>query len=168
MTSPHKALDIQASLGKLHEEIFGTSSAGNKPRHAANEPVAIPATKSKSPSDQAAVDAILASADAKKFLQFQTGDWAAMGYESQSEGDLAFAGMLARHVGPDAARIDGIFRNSAMMRDKWDESRGARTYGEMTIARALDNSDTDRCETLHGAHERALRVDRHRQQDQDT
>ncbi len=60
------------------------------------------------------------------------------GYGSQSEADLALANMLAFWVGPDAARIDGLFRGSGLMREKWDESRGESTYGAQTIARALE------------------------------
>lgn len=46
--------------------------------------------------------------------------------------------MLARHAGPHPEQIDRLFRASAMLRPKWDEQRGAHTYGELTIAKALD------------------------------
>jgi hypothetical protein len=41
-------------------------------------------------------------------------------------------------LGPDAAVIDRQFRRSGLMRPKWDERHGDRTYGERTIARALE------------------------------
>lgn len=57
-----------------------------------------------------------------------------------SRADLALCSMLAFWTNGDPARIDRLFRNSSLMRPKWDERHAAdgATYGEMTIARALD------------------------------
>jgi putative DNA primase/helicase len=60
------------------------------------------------------------------------------GYPSQSEADLALCGALAFWTGPDPARIDGLFRRSGLMREKWDTRRGDSTYGAQTISRALE------------------------------
>ena len=57
-------------------------------------------------------------------------------YPSQSEADLGFCGVLASRTA-DAEQIDRIFRRSGLFRPKWDEMRGAQTYGAMTIATAL-------------------------------
>jgi hypothetical protein len=46
--------------------------------------------------------------------------------------------ILAFWCGPDDARIDSLFRSSALMRDKWDSPRGETTYGGYTINRALE------------------------------
>jgi putative DNA primase/helicase len=56
-----------------------------------------------------------------------------------SRADLALCGMLAFWTNSDSARIDHLFRRSALMRPKWDERHAAdgATYGEMTIAKAL-------------------------------
>lgn len=59
------------------------------------------------------------------------------GYPSQSEADLALCAKLAFWTGGDKRRIDSLFRKSGLMRDKWDEQRGAETYGELTIKKAL-------------------------------
>ena len=56
---------------------------------------------------------------------------------SHSAADLALCSELAYWTNGDAAQIDRIFRRSALWRDKWDEKRGAKTYGELTIAEAL-------------------------------
>lgn len=58
---------------------------------------------------------------------------------SHSAADLALCSELAYWTNGDAAQIDRIFRRSALWRDKWDEKRGAKTYGETTIAAALKN-----------------------------
>jgi hypothetical protein len=63
------------------------------------------------------------------------GDWT-QNYASQSEADLAMCCHLA-FWSRDAAQIDRLFRSTALLRDKWDEKRGAQTYGERTIAEAL-------------------------------
>ena len=144
--APRVAADIQISLDAFHAEVFGTSKAGTgtQRQRAANDPAMAQKqvharTAQASPADDTAVlAAILASQDAAAFTQFQAGHWAALGYPSQSEADLAFAGMLARHAGGQPEQIDRIFRASAMVRPKWDEQRGTQTYGELTIGKALE------------------------------
>jgi putative DNA primase/helicase len=44
------------------------------------------------------------------------------GYQSQSEADLALCSHLAFWCGGDTARIDQLFRQSALYRDKWDRA----------------------------------------------
>ncbi len=136
--------DIQADLSTLHANVFGATS---KPSKSANPSaskvvklVAMPVAVAPLAEDQVVVDAILVSSDAATFKQFMAGSWASMGYPSQSEGDLALAGLLARHCGAHPDQIDRMFRSTGMMRDKWDEQRGTNTYGEMTIAKALEGT----------------------------
>jgi CheY-like chemotaxis protein len=65
------------------------------------------------------------------------GDTAAYG-DDQSRADLALANRIAYFAGNDPARIDSLFRQSGLYRPKWDERRGATTYGQLTIAKALE------------------------------
>ncbi|XGI84778.1 hypothetical protein ACEU6E_10905 (plasmid) [Halorutilales archaeon Cl-col2-1] len=64
------------------------------------------------------------------------------GYPSQSEADMALACHLAFWTGGDRHKIDELFRESGLMRDKWDEDRGSQTYGELTIDNALKEVNT--------------------------
>jgi hypothetical protein len=64
------------------------------------------------------------------------------GYSSASEAESALVALLAFWTGPDAARIDALFRRSKLMRPKWDEARGESTYGAQTIANALAHVKT--------------------------
>lgn len=45
--------------------------------------------------------------------------------------------MLAFWTGPDAARVDALFRSSGLMRPKWDTRRKGSTYGADTVAKAI-------------------------------
>lgn len=59
-------------------------------------------------------------------------------YASQSEADMAFCNMLAFWTGRNAALMDEIFRNSGLMRDKWDRRQSGSTYGALTIQKACE------------------------------
>ena len=58
-----------------------------------------------------------------------------------SRADYALiSGFLAYWLGNDEALIDQAFRDSALMRDKWDTQRGNSTYGQLTIRRAINKT----------------------------
>lgn len=61
------------------------------------------------------------------------------GYESPSQADLALCNFLAYWTGHDARQIDSMFRQSRLMRPKWDEKHDSagQTYGQITITRAM-------------------------------
>jgi energy-coupling factor transporter ATP-binding protein EcfA2 len=58
-------------------------------------------------------------------------------HASQSEADLALCNHLAFWTGRDSARIDRLFRESGLMREKWDARRKDSTYGAQTIQTAI-------------------------------
>lgn len=72
------------------------------------------------------------------FQLLYSGNWQGV-YNSQSEADLALCNHLAFWTQKDATQIDRIFRTSGLYRDKWDSKRGAYTYGETTIQKAITN-----------------------------
>jgi hypothetical protein len=59
------------------------------------------------------------------------------GYPSRSEADFALCRKLRFYSRSNAEQMDRLFRRSGLMRAKWDEKRGAETYGQGTIAKAI-------------------------------
>jgi hypothetical protein len=76
----------------------------------------------------------ISAADKIKFLR--AGDWKSCGYPSRSEGDEALCRYLSRDL-HTAEEIDRAFRQTALMRPKWDRAVGDSTYGAITIAKIL-------------------------------
>lgn len=126
--TPTGVAERQVELEALHAEIFG-SSAVRRSR---------PAIAVRPPAEDADLLSKARSAkNGRKFMGlFYCGDLSAYGGDD-SAADLALCGLLAFWCGVDAERIDRLFRQSALMREKWDSRRGATTYGERTIAAAL-------------------------------
>lgn len=60
------------------------------------------------------------------------------GYSSPSEADLALCCHLAFWTGRDASKMDTMFRQSGLMREKWDRKQSGTTYGAITIQKAID------------------------------
>jgi P4 family phage/plasmid primase-like protien len=87
-------------------------------------------------SDQELLDKARDAENGDRFARLWRGDTS--GYPSHSEADQALCNLLAFWTGGDRRRVDRLFRESGLMRDKWDEDRGADTYGEITIQSALD------------------------------
>lgn len=71
-----------------------------------------------------------------KFQSLWDGKWNEH-YNSASEADSSVVFTLAYYT-KDAQQIDRIFRQSKLMRDKWDQLHGSDTYGASTIAKALE------------------------------
>lgn len=61
-------------------------------------------------------------------------------YTSDSEADMALCNFLAFWTSKDPDKMDAIFRKSKLMRSKWDERRGAMTYGQSTIEKAIQDT----------------------------
>jgi hypothetical protein len=87
-------------------------------------------------SDQAALSRMFAAKNGTRIGQLWRGDYFGAGYTSQSEADSALCYHLAFWLDADPERVDRMFRDSALYRDKWDEMRGTQTYGQLTVGRA--------------------------------
>ncbi|HOO44718.1 MAG TPA: DUF3987 domain-containing protein [Deltaproteobacteria bacterium] len=85
-------------------------------------------------TDDEVIKKATASKQGEKFKRLIAGD--SSEYPSQSEADAALALILAFWCDKNLAQMDRILRASGLYREKWDEKRGAKTYGEMTLERA--------------------------------
>ncbi|OPY55264.1 MAG: hypothetical protein A4E48_00118 [Methanosaeta sp. PtaU1.Bin060] len=130
---PQGVEDRQAELTAFFEELFGRSQgeAGKKPTDQAVDGASL--------SDEAVIDLMLKSAHAEEIGRLLRGDTSAYGGDD-SAADMALCNHLAFWTGKDPQKMDRIFRKSGLMRPKWDEKRGAQTYGERTITEAINGT----------------------------
>lgn len=105
-----------------------------------------PPADSAVPSGQSYLsdDSVIAKAstakNGEKFQRLWHGN--ITGFASHSEADVALCSMLAFWCGGDREQMDRLFRQSGLMRDKWEAYRGTETYGDLTITKALSGMTT--------------------------
>ena len=88
-------------------------------------------------SDESVLEKAMNAVNGEKFKKLWNAD--TTGYSSHSEADAALCSMLAFYCNGNMEQVDRLFRQSALYRDKWDEQRGADTYGNLTIMKAVGN-----------------------------
>lgn len=86
--------------------------------------------------DEALIERAGAAKNGDRFQKLWSGD-TCLHAGDHSGADQALCNLLAFWTGKDAARMDRLFRRSGLFREKWDERRGERTYGQMTIEKAI-------------------------------
>ena len=93
-------------------------------------------------SDSLLLEKAKASEKGEDFAALFDGQWEGR-FPSQSEADMALCCSLAFWSGKNHDQIDRLFRQSKLFRPKWDEVHDAAgaTYGEKTIAAALEKTD---------------------------
>ena len=124
-----------AELAALHVEVFGKPQENSQKHARTGNGAANGYTNSL--SDEELILLARRAKNGELFARLWSGD--TTGYPSASEADQALANLLAFYCGPNPARIDRLFRQSGLYREKWDKKHfgDGRTYGEATIAKAL-------------------------------
>lgn len=124
--------DVQAAVEQIHKEYLARPTAAPAEiEAAAPQPVAL--------SDEALLAKMMQNgANGEKFRRLWEGDTSQHNGDD-SAADLALCNYLAFWTGRDAQRMDDLFRSSGLMRPKWDEQRGATTYGAITVERACQD-----------------------------
>lgn len=84
-------------------------------------------------SDEELIDIALNSQNGDVFYKYYHDGDISMNNNDQSSADMSFCMQLAFWCNGNKEQMDRIFRNSALMRDKWDSYRGQQTYGQITI-----------------------------------
>ena len=88
-------------------------------------------------NDDEVLDVVRQSDNSSDFFRlFEQGDMSSY-HDDHSRADAALCQYLAFWTQCDKAQMDRLFRRSALMRKKWDEKRGAKTYGEWTLDGAI-------------------------------
>lgn len=123
--------DCQDALDKLYSNLF---PPGNP------EPRKVYRSSGNAPGDDRdLLERVRRSASGAQFVAlFEHGDLTGHGGD-HSAADQALCNMLAFWFGPDPERVDRVFRQSALMREKWDTKHysDGRTYGQATVEKAL-------------------------------
>jgi putative DNA primase/helicase len=88
-------------------------------------------------SDEEVIIKAASAKNGEKFTRLWNGD--ITGHKTHSEADAALLAILAFWCGGDYEQMDELFRQSGLMREKWDEYRGADTYGNISIRKAVNN-----------------------------
>lgn len=91
-------------------------------------------------TDQELIQKIKDSKNGYKFTRLMEGD-VSMYDGDHSAADLGLCMILAFYTQKNKVRIDAIFRTSKLMRPKWDEFRGKKRYGDITLDVAISNCD---------------------------
>ena len=132
---PPNVRERQEELAALHRRVFGEPATratdGKKGSHEGT---------SDRLSDAELIDRAMRAANGEKFRRLwagDTSDYATRDNEGRSEADLALCSLLAFWCGPNEARIDRLFRQSGLMREKWERA----DYRALTLALALDREE---------------------------
>lgn len=120
--------DCTEAIKPLHEKYLG--GARSEPAQRIVQTAPLPCSVSE------VLEAASRAKNGSRFQALYAGNFAE--YTSQSEADMAFCNMLAFWTGRNAALMDEIFRNSGLMRDKWDRRQSGSTYGALTIRKACE------------------------------
>ena len=84
-------------------------------------------------SDEELIERAQRAKNGNRFSRLWAGDMSDFGGD-HSRADLALCRMLTFWCKGDLDRVDRLFRQSSLMREKWDRACGPMRYGERTIA----------------------------------
>ena len=127
--TPLELREVTAELAVVYADVFGPDPAPPVKREA--QPVDV--------DDRGLLALAIQAKNGADFAALWSGD-KLKHHKSVSEADLALCCHLAWWTGGDETRIDRLFRQSGLMRDKWD--RAGASYGARTIAKALSLTTT--------------------------
>ncbi len=130
---PAKPLrDAQEAVTALYEELQAeTRKAAERPTEARTAPPG-----AVSIEDAPLIEKMKRGRNGAEFSRLWAGDISA--YPSHSEADIALCNALAWWTNCDASRVDRLFRQSGLMREKWDRQQSGSTYGAITVQNAVN------------------------------
>ena len=119
----------QAELADFYQLIFGAEEPSkHKPKPALDD--SDPKyTRVRALTDDELILKATEAANGAKFVKLWTGE----DVTDHSQADSSLCAILAYWSRGDLERMDRLFRRSKLFRPKWDERRGAETYGQRTL-----------------------------------
>jgi hypothetical protein len=123
--TPRSIESRQEQLERVVRRVFGELDSTNGHKRLQPEFVS-------ELSDEEIIEKASAADNGEKFSRLWIGDTSR--YRSASEADAALCSLLAFWAGPDAQRIDNLFRQSGLCREKWIRRED---YRRKTIERVL-------------------------------
>jgi putative DNA primase/helicase len=124
--TPFEIHDRQNELNALHRRIF--EDKNSRPVERRQQP-----TSALTITDQELIERAKRARNGVKFERLWSGD--ASDYDDdESRADMALCCELAFWTGNNAARMDSLFRQSGLMREKWERD----DYRERTISAAIE------------------------------
>ena len=130
---PSCVCDRQAELIALHRRVFGEQKNGKGAQRCGG-------SRRITLNDAELIHRARRAANGEKFARLWAGDcsdYRSGDNDGHSEADLALCSLLAFWCGPDEERIGSLFRQSGLMRTKWERA----DYRALTFAAALDRDE---------------------------
>ena len=121
----------QDAVDALYARLFPPTDTAGPGHPPGAPPPAAGTTVGSDPGDDELLAVAFRAKGGDRLRRLWDGD--TTGYGSASEADLALCSRLGFYF-PDPARLNAVFRRSALYRSKWDRA----DYRERTLAKALD------------------------------
>lgn len=121
--------DAQNAIDALYAALAATrQKSEDKPTE--------PLPGSVSLTDEKLLEIAANAKNSELFTALFTGNWPGR-FPSQSEADITLCNILAFYTSRNPEQMDRLFRQSGLMRDKWDRLQSGSTYGAITIENAI-------------------------------
>jgi primase-polymerase (primpol)-like protein len=130
--TPQEILYRQDELNALNAELFSPPS--QLPDRPPSELGHFP--------DEEVIERAKSARNGERFMRLWSGDTSEYG-DDHSRADAALCCILAFWTRGDRQRVDRLFRQSGLMREKWDRPTGSTTYAALTVRTAVERLNLD-------------------------
>ncbi|MBR1485624.1 MAG: hypothetical protein IJ859_01610 [Synergistaceae bacterium] len=136
---PYGEVKTLENRSEQAREVYRKYLIKSEPKNTNLSPQLSPSSKFQSDlSDTELLEKIFNSKNGSEVKALFDGDTSRHGGD-ESAADLALCNHLAFWTKGDAVRMDNLFRQSRLMREKWDRPTGGSTYGAITINKAIQS-----------------------------
>lgn len=126
---PRPVREATAAIGSLYSELSKDREQPTQPTTQAN------AAPQPLLSDDEVIERATNAQNGQQFERLWRGDLSGYG-DDHSKADLALCNLLAYWCRKDIDQMDRLFRQSGLMREKWDRRQTGSTYGRLQLEKA--------------------------------